>query len=133
MAKAQGINTNFHTVLALMISNGLVGLCGGLFAQYQGSSDINMGRGAIVIGLASVIIGEVLFGKFCEKRKMAFAFTMVSVIIGSVVYYVVINFVLWLKMPSEDLKLFSAIVVAIFLAIPYLKEKYGKKKGVEKQ
>lgn len=133
MARAQGINTNFHTVLALMISNGLVGLSGGLFAQYQGSSDINMGRGAIVIGLASVIIGEVLFGKFCEKRKMAFAFTMIAVIIGSVIYYVVINFVLWLKMPSEDLKLFSAIVVAVFLAIPYLKEKYGKKKGVAKQ
>ena len=133
MARAQGINTNFHTVLALMISNGLVGLSGALFAQYQGSSDINMGRGAIVIGLASVIIGEVLFGKFCEKRKMAFAFTMVAVIIGSVIYYVVINFVLWLKMPSEDLKLFSAIVVAVFLAIPYLKEKYGKKKGVAKQ
>lgn len=133
MARAQGINTNFHTVLALMISNGLVGLSGGLFAQYQGSSDINMGRGAIVIGLASVIIGEVLFGKFCEKRKMAFAFTMVAVIIGSVIYYVVINFVLWLKMPSEDLKLFSAIVVAVFLAIPYLKGKYGKKKGVAKQ
>ena len=133
MAKAQGINTHFHTVLALMISNGLVGLCGGLYAQYNGSADINMGRGAIVIGLASVIIGEVLFGKFCEKRKMAFAFTMVSVIIGSVVYYVVIAFVLWLTLPPEDLKLFSAIVVATFLAIPYLKEKYGKKKGVAKQ
>lgn len=133
MAKAQGINTNFHTVLALMISNGLVGLCGGLYAQYNGSADINMGRGAIVIGLASVIIGEVLFGKFCEKRKMAFAFTMVSVIIGSVIYYVVIALVLWLTLPSEDLKLFSAIVVATFLAIPYLQEKYGKKKGVAKQ
>ena len=133
MAKAQGINTNFHTVLALMISNGLVGLSGGLYAQYNGSADINMGRGAIVIGLASVIIGEVLFGKFCEKRKMAFAFTMVSVIIGSVVYYIVIAFVLWLTLPSEDLKLFSAIVVATFLAIPYLQEKYGKKKGVAKQ
>lgn len=133
MAKAQGINTKFHTVLALMISNGLVGLCGGLYAQYQGFSDVNMGRGAIVIGLASVIIGEVLFGRFCEKRKMAFAFTMISVIIGSVVYYIVIALVLWLTLPSEDLKLFSAIVVAIFLAIPYLKEMYGKKKGVAKQ
>jgi putative ABC transport system permease protein len=129
MAKAQGINTNFHTVLALMISNGLVGLCGGLYAQYQGAADVNMGRGAIVIGLAAVIIGEVLFGKFCAKRKMAFAFTMVSVIIGAVIYYIVIAFVLWLKMPSDDMKLFSAIVVAIFLAIPYLKEKY-RKKGV---
>ena len=132
MAKAQGINTNFHTVLALMISNGLVGLCGGLYAQYQGASDVNMGRGAIVIGLAAVIIGEVLFGKLCAGRKMAFAFTMISVIVGAVVYYVVIAFVTWLKiLPSEDTKLFSAIVVAVFLSIPYLKEKYGKK-GVAK-
>lgn len=132
MAKAQGINTNFHTVLALMISNGLVGLCGGLYAQYQGAADVNMGRGAIVIGLAAVIIGEVLLGKFCEKRKMAFAFTLISVIVGAILYYIVIAFVLWLKMPSDDMKLFSAIVVAIFLAIPYMKEKYGKK-GVAKQ
>ena len=127
MAKAQGINTNFHTVLALMISNGLVGLSGGLYAQYQGAADVNMGRGAIVIGLAAVIIGEVLFGKFCAGRKMAFAFTMVSVIIGAVIYYAVIAFVLWLKMPSDDLKLFSAIVVAVFLALPYLKGKFGRK------
>lgn len=132
MAKAQGINTNFHTVLALMISNGLVGLCGGLYAQYQGSADVNMGRGAIVIGLAAVIIGEVLFGKLCAGRKMAFAYTMISVICGAILYYIVIAFVLWLKMPSDDMKLFSAIVVAIFLSIPYLKGKYGKKKGVAK-
>lgn len=127
MAKAQGINTKFHTVLALMISNGFVGLCGGLYAQYQGSADVNMGRGAIVIGLAAVIIGEVLFGKLCAGRKMAFAFTMFAVIVGAVIYYAVIAFVLWLGVPSEDLKLFSAIVVAVFLAIPYLKEKYVKK------
>lgn len=127
MAKAQGINTNFHTVLALMISNGLVGLCGGLYAQYQGSADVNMGRGAIVIGLAAVIIGEVLFGKLCAGKKLAFAYTMISVILGAVVYYIVIAFVLWLKMPSDNMKLFSAIVVATFLSIPYLKGKYGKK------
>ena len=132
MAKAQGINTNFHTVLALMISNGLVGLCGGLYAQYQGAADVNMGRGAIVIGLAAVIIGEVLFDKFCEKRKMAFAFTLMSVIVGAIIYYIVIAFVLWLKMPSDDMKLFSALVVAIFLSIPELKDKYSKK-GVAKQ
>ncbi|MBO5473632.1 MAG: ABC transporter permease [Lachnospiraceae bacterium] len=132
MAKAQGINTNFHTVLALMISNGLVGLCGGLYAQYQGSADVNMGRGAIVIGLAAVIIGEVLFGKLCVGRKMSFAYTMLAVIAGAVIYYIVIAFVLWLGVPSEDMKLFSAIVVAVFLSIPYLKDKYGKKgkKGV---
>ncbi len=127
MAKAQGINTNFHTVLALMISNGLVGLCGGLYAQYQGAADVNMGRGAIVIGLAAVIIGEVLFGKFCAGKKLSFAYTMIAVILGAVMYYIVIAFVLWLKMPSDNMKLFSAIVVAIFLSIPYLKEKYGKK------
>ncbi len=127
MAKAQGINTNFHTVLALMISNGLVGLCGGLYAQYQGSADVNMGRGAIVIGLAAVIIGEVIFGKLCAGKHFTFAYNMISVVLGAVIYYIVISFVLWLKMPSDDMKLFSAIVVAIFLSIPYLKGKYGKK------
>lgn len=132
MARAQGINTNFIKVLALMISNGLVGLSGGMYAQFQGASDVNMGRGAIVIGLAAVIIGEVLFGKFAAKRKLAFAFTLISVILGAVIYYMVYQFVLWLKMPSEDMKLFSAIVVAIFLAIPYLKEKRNLKKGVAK-
>lgn len=132
MARAQGINTNFIKVLALMISNGLVGLCGALYGQFQGSSDVNMGRGAIVIGLAAVIIGEVLFGKFASKRKLAFAFTLASVILGAVIYYMVYQFVLWLKMPSEDMKLFSAIVVAIFLAIPYLKEKRTLRKGASK-
>ena len=132
MARAQGINTNFIKVLALMISNGLVGLCGALYGQFQGASDVNMGRGAIVIGLAAVIIGEVLFGKFASKRKLAFAFTLASVILGAVIYYLVYQFVLWLKMPSEDMKLFSAIVVAIFLAIPYLKEKRTLRKGASK-
>ena len=132
MARAQGINTNFIKVLALMISNGLVGLCGALYGQFQGASDVNMGRGAIVIGLAAVIIGEVLFGKFASKRKLAFAFTLASVILGAVIYYMVYLFVLWLKMPSEDMKLFSAIVVAIFLAIPYLKEKRTLRKGASK-
>ena len=132
MARAQGINTNFIKVLALMISNGLVGLCGALDGQFQGASDVNMGRGAIVIGLAAVIIGEVLFGKFASKRKLAFAFTLASVILGAVIYYMVYQFVLWLKMPSEDMKLFSAIVVAIFLAIPYLKEKRTLRKGASK-
>ena len=132
MARAQGINTNFIKVLALMISNGLVGLCGALYGQFQGASDVNMGRGAIVIGLAAVIIGEVLFGKFASKRKLAFAFTLASVILGAVIYYMVYQFVLWLKMPSEDMKLFYAIVVAIFLAIPYLKEKRTLRKGASK-
>lgn len=131
MARAQGINTDFHTVLALMISNGLVGLSGGLYAQYQGAADVNMGRGAIVIGLAAVIIGDVLFGKMCAGKKIAFAYTLLSVIAGAILYYLVLSVVLWLKFPSEDLKLFSAIVVAIFLSIPYLKAKHSRK-GVAK-
>ena len=131
MARAQGINTDFHTVLALMISNGLVGLSGGLYAQYQGAADVNMGRGAIVIGLAAVIIGDVLFGKMCAGKKIAFAYTLLSVIAGAILYYLVLSVVLWLKFPSDDLKLFSAIVVAIFLSIPYLKEKHSRK-GVAK-
>lgn len=131
MARAQGINTDFHTVLALMISNGLVGLSGGLYAQYQGAADVNMGRGAIVIGLAAVIIGDVLFGKMCAGKKIAFAYTLFSVIAGAILYYLVLSVVLWLKFPSDDLKLFSAIVVAIFLSIPYLKAKHSRK-GVAK-
>lgn len=127
MARAQGINTDFHTVLALMISNGLVGLSGGLYAQYQGAADVNMGRGAIVIGLAAVIIGDVLFGKMCAGKKIAFAYTLLSVIAGAILYYLVLSVVLWLKFPSDDLKLFSAIVVAIFLSIPYLKAKHSRK------
>lgn len=131
MARAQGINTDFHTVLALMISNGLVGLSGGLYAQYQGAADVNMGRGAIVIGLAAVIIGDVLFGKMCAGKKIAFAYTLLSVIAGAILYYLVLSVVLLLKFPSDDLKLFSAIVVAIFLSIPYLKAKHSRK-GVAK-
>ena len=131
MARAQGINTDFHTVLALMISNGLVGLSGGLYAQYQGAADVNMGRGAIVIGLAAVIIGDVLFRKMCAGKKIAFAYTLLSVIAGAILYYLVLSVVLWLKFPSDDLKLFSAIVVAIFLSIPYLKAKHSRK-GVAK-
>ena len=131
MASAQGINTSFNKVLALMISNGLVGLCGGIYAQYQGAADVNMGRGAIVIGLAAVIIGDVLFGKMCAGKKIAFAYTLLSVIAGAILYYLVLSVVLWLKFPSDDLKLFSAIVVAIFLSIPYLKAKHSRK-GVAK-
>jgi putative ABC transport system permease protein len=129
MARAQGINTGFCKVVALMLSNGLVGLAGGLFAQYQGAADVNMGRGAIVIGLAAVIIGEVLFGKLCAGKKLAFAYTMLSVIAGAILYYLVLSVILWLKFPSDDLKLFSAIVVAVFLAVPYLKDQRKAAKG----
>lgn len=123
MARAQGINTNFTKVIALMISNGLVGLCGGLYSQYQGSADVNAGRGAIVIGLAAVIISEVIFGKFCAGKKIAFAYTLSAVFVGAILYYLAYALVLWLKMPSDYMKLFSAIVVTCFLAVPYLKEK----------
>ena len=128
MASAQGINTAFNKVLALMISNGLVGLCGGIYAQYQGAADVNMGRGAIVIGLAAVIISEVIFGKLCAGKKIAFALTLAAIFFGAIIYYIVIAFVLWLKMPSDYMKLFSAVVVACFLAVPYMKEKYFKKR-----
>ena len=128
MARAQGINTNSTKVIALMISNGMVGLCGGIYAQYQGAADVNSGRGAIVIGLAAVIISEVIFGKLCAGRKMAFAFTLCAVYVGAILYYIAYTLVLWLKMPSDYMKLFSAVVVACFLAIPYLKAKYGNKR-----
>ena len=128
MASAQGINTAFNKVLALMISNGLVGLCGGIYAQYQGAADVNMGRGALVIGLAAVILSEVIFGKLCAGKKIAFALTLAAIFFGAIIYYIVIAFVLWLKMPSDYMKLFSAVVVACFLAVPYMKEKYFKKR-----
>lgn len=122
MSRAQGINTSFAKVIALVFSNGLVGLAGGLLAQYQGNCDVNMGRGAIVIGLASVIIGEVL-GEAIFGNRLNFCGRLVFVVLGSIIYYIVISFVMWLGLPSIDMKLFSAIVVAIFLAVPYLKGK----------
>jgi putative ABC transport system permease protein len=123
MARAQGINTNFAKVLGLMLSNGLVTLAGALLAQYQGFSDINMGRGAIVIGLAAVIIGEVLF----EKIFRNFAMKLLGVVIGAIVYYVVIQVVLRLGLSTDDLKLLTALVVAVFLAVPYWKGRYFSK------
>lgn len=128
MARAQGINTNFTTVAALMFSNGLVALCGGIYAQYQGSADVNAGRGAIVIGLAAVIISEVIFGKLCSGKRFSFAYTLAAVFVGAILYYVAYTLVLWLRMPSDYMKLFSAIVVACFLAVPYLKEKHAVKR-----
>lgn len=122
MSKANGINIDFTKVLALSISNGIVCLAGGLMAQYQGFADINMGRGAIVIGLAAVIIGEV-FGDALFRSHMNFALRMAFVVLGGVVYYIVVTIVLWLKLNPNDLKLFTAIIVAIFLAVPYLQGK----------
>ncbi len=123
MARAQGINTNFTKVLGLMISNGLVALAGALLAQYQGFSDINMGRGAIVVGLAAVIIGEVIFSKIFRN----FALKLLSAVIGAIIYYVVIQIVLRLGMSTDDLKLLTALVVALFLAIPFWKSKLARR------
>ena len=123
MARAQGINTNFNKVLGLMISNGLVALSSALLAQYQGFADINMGRGAIVIGLAAVIIGEAIIGRIFRN----FALTLLSVGFGAVIYYLVLQVVIWLGVDTDLLKMFSAIVVAIFLAIPYWKSRYFAK------
>ena len=122
MSKAQGININVAKVIALALSNGLVALAGSLFAQYQGFADINMGRGAIVIGLAAVIIGEVL-GEAIFRKRMNFVVKMLFVIVGGILYYIAMGIVLWLKMPTDDTKLFTAIIVAIFLAVPYLQKK----------
>ena len=128
MSRAQGINTDFHTVVALMISNGLVGLSGGLYAQYQGAADVNMGRGAIVIGLAAVIIGEALFSRIFHN----FALKLVSVSLGAIIYYIVIQLVLTLGFDANLLKLLSASVVAVFLAVPYWKSKYFAKPAAKK-
>ncbi|MDO5346805.1 MAG: ABC transporter permease [Lachnospiraceae bacterium] len=136
MSMAQGININSTKVLTLALSNGLVALAGGLLAQYQGFSDVNMGRGAIVIGLAAVIIGEVIGEALCGKH-LNFLGRLLFVVLGGIIYYIVVGLVLWMKMPSNDLKLFTAIIVAIFLAVPYLRAKsqnsYAKaaKKGAK--
>ena len=123
MSRAQGINTNFNIVLGLMVSNGLVTLSGALLSQYQGFADVSMGRGAIVIGLAAVIIGEAIFGRIFHN----FALKLASVSIGAVIYYIVIQLVLTLGFDANLLKLLSAAVVAIFLAVPYWKGKYFSK------
>lgn len=124
MARAQGINTNFVKVLGLMVSNGVVALSSALLAQYQGFADVNMGRGAIVIGLAAVIIGEVLFSKIFRN----FALKLLSVVFGAIIYYLVIQIVLQTQLiQTDDLKLLTAVVVAIFLAVPFWKAKYFSK------
>ena len=125
MARAQGINTSFTKVLGLMLSNGLVALSAALLAQYQGFADVNSGRGAIVIGLAAVIIGEVLFSKIFRN----FALKLVAVVIGSILYYLVYQVVIWLGLRSDDMKLITALIVALFLSIPYWKKRYFGKKA----
>lgn len=122
MSRAQGINTGSNKVIGLMLSNGIVALSGALLAQYQGSADVNMGRGAIVIGLAAVIIGEVIFGKVFKS----FATKLIAVSIGAVIYYIVLQVVLKLGLNTNDLKMITAIIVALFLSVPNLKAKFAK-------
>ena len=123
MARANCINTGFNKVLGLVLSNGIVALSGGLLAQYQGFADINMGRGAIVIGLAAVIIGDVIFGKLFKN----FALRLLAAVLGGVIYYIVIQLVLQMGLNANDLKLFSALVVALFLGVPYWKGQLSAK------
>ena len=123
MSRAQGINTDRNKVLGLMLSNGLVALSGALLTQYQGFADINMGRGSIVIGLAAVIIGEAIFSRIFRN----FALKLLSVVFGSILYYLVLQIVIWMGIDTDLLKMLSAIVVALFLAFPYWKGKYFTK------
>lgn len=123
MSRAQGINTNFNKVLGLMLSNGLVAFSGALLSQYQGFADVNMGRGAIVIGLAAVIIGEAVFSKIFKN----FALKLISVVLGSIIYYIVVQTVVTLGLDANLLKLLSALIVAFFLAIPFWKSKMPRK------
>ena len=124
MARAQGIDINKTKVLGLMLSNGLVALAGALLAQYNSAAEINMGRGAIVIGLAAVIIGEVLLGKVFRN----FALKLVAVSIGAIIYYIELQVVLTMGLNSNYLKLLSAVVVAVFLSVPYWKQRYFTKR-----
>ncbi|MDE6767225.1 MAG: ABC transporter permease, partial [Eubacterium sp.] len=123
MARANGINIDGAKIVALVLSNGLVALAGGLLSQYQGFADVNMGRGAIVVGLAAVIIGEVIFGKIFKN----FALRLLGVVFGGVIYYIVMQFVISLGLNTDDLKLLTAAIVAVFLGIPYLKNQYAQK------
>lgn len=127
MSRAQGINTDSMQILALMIANGLVALSGALVMQQQRFGDVSMGIGTIVIGLASIIIGEVIFGK-----RFGFWWSLLGVVFGSIIYRVIIAIVLQMGMKTQDLKLLSAVVVAVALSVPVLKQKYGKKKSVSK-
>ena len=125
MSRAQGINTNKCKILGLMLANGIVALASAMYSHYQGFVDINMGRGAIVIGLAAVIISDVIFGKLFHN----FALKLLAVALGAVIYYIVIQIVLWMGLDTNLLKLLSALVVALFLAIPYWKGKIHMKGG----
>ena len=123
MSRAQGVDVNFNKVLGLAISNGIVALAGSMLAQYKGSANINDGRGAIVIGLAAIFIGL----SVSLKIKPNFVVSLIGVICGGIVYYIVYNFVILLGLKTDYLKMLSAIIVAVFLAVPYLKSEYFPK------
>lgn len=127
MARANGINIDTNKIIGLVLSNGIVAASGALLAQYQGFADINMGRGAIVIGLAAVIIGEVLLGKIFKN----FSLKLLSAVIGGIIYYIVITLVLRAGLNANDLKMLSALVVAVFLGIPYWKQRVAEKRTVK--
>lgn len=127
MSRAQGINTSFNKVIGIMLSNGLVAFSGAFLSQYQGFADVKQGQGAIVIGLAAVIIGEAIFGKIFKN----FALRLLSVVLGSIIYYIVVQTVITLGLDANLLKLLSAVIVAIFLAIPYWKRQYKAKHMVK--
>ncbi len=128
MARAQGINTSFNKVLGLALSNALVALSGALLCQYNGAADINMGRGAIVIGLAAIIIGDVVFGKLFRN----FGLKLLAVSFGAIIYYIVIQFVIsTLSINTNYMKLISSLIVAVFLAVPYWQQTYSHKKTKE--
>ncbi len=129
MCRSQGINTELNKVIALMLSNAIVALSGAFLAQYQGFADINMGRGAIVIGLAAVIVGLAVFSKAGKN----FAVRLIGVVVGSIIYYVVYQTVIGLGLDKDLLKLFSALVVAVFLAVPHWKNKFASVKKTEKK
>ncbi len=129
MSRANGINTNFNKVFGLVLSNGIVALSGALLSQYQGYADINMGRGAIVIGLAAVIIGEVIFGKFFHN----FALRLLALVFGGIIYYIVITLVIQLGLDANDLKMLTALVVAVFLGVPFWKAKASTKVKANKK
>ena len=128
MSTAQGINIQYTKVLALALSIGIVAVSGALMAQYQGFADVQMGRGAIVIGLAAVIIGEVI-RKTIFRKQQNFALQLAFVVIGGILYYAIVGIVLWLRLPTNDLKLFTAIIVALFLAVPNLKKRSSERGG----
>ena len=130
MSRAQGINTEKAKIVGLVISNGIVALAGAMLAQYQGNADINMGKGAIVIGLAAVIIGEALFGWLAKNN---FALKLLSVVFGGIIYFIVYSTVIYIGLDTNYLKMLSALVVAFFLAAPYWKKKYTKAGSARKK